>query len=204
MPNNPYAILSGPNFAGEVADGLPSTTTIASKNKKAGQQICEILQNSEFLPVISNDVISTQIFGAIKNIFAIGCGMIDGLQLGENLRAALIVKGVMEAKLIIEKLGGKAVENFISPAGLGDLFLTCSSKKSRNNSLGFAIGSGEKVKDILAKGTTLEGFNASELIIKFANKHQVTLPLCETINKVLHSDFSAEEIKSIISKSVLS
>ncbi|MFT6332829.1 MAG: glycerol-3-phosphate dehydrogenase (NAD(P)+) [Lentimonas sp.] len=204
LPNNHYAILSGPNFASEVSDNLPTTTTIACKNKVAASEIADVLRNKNFLPIISNDIISTQIFGSIKNIFAIGCGMIDGLELGENLRAALIVKGVLEAKLLIDKLGGEATENFISPAGLGDLFLTCSSKKSRNNSLGFAIGSGKKIKEILSKGTTLEGFNAADLMIKFSKKHQVTLPLCEKINQILQGDFSTQEIKTILSHIILS
>ncbi|MFT5703922.1 MAG: glycerol-3-phosphate dehydrogenase (NAD(P)+), partial [Rickettsiales bacterium] len=103
-----------------------------------------------------------------------------------------------------KKLGGKPKENFVSPAGLGDLFLTCSSKKSRNNSLGVLIGKGNNIKEITSKGTTFEGFNASALMIEFAKKHQTTLPLCEKINHILQSDFSTKEIKTIISHAILS
>ena len=204
LPNNLYAILSGPNFADEVANGLPTTTTIASKDKKTADQIVNLLKNDNFLPIASDDVISAQIFGAIKNIFAIGCGIIDGLELGENAKAALVINGIIESNLLIKKLGGNPLDNFISPCGLGDLFLTCSSKKSRNNSLGQMIGSGKKIKDILAQGTTFEGFNASQIMIEFAKKHQITLPLCFAINQILQGDFDVKDIKTIISKTILS
>jgi glycerol-3-phosphate dehydrogenase (NAD(P)+) len=204
LPNNNYAILSGPNFASEVAKSLPTTTTIASNDKKTATEVADLLKNNNFLPTISNDVVATQIFGSIKNILAIGCGVVDGLKLGQNAKAALIVKGVLEASLLVKKLGGKPQESFISPCGLGDLFLTCSSKKSRNNSLGFLIGSGKNIKEILNNGTTFEGFKASESMIKFAKKHQITLPICEKINQILQGKFTTKEIKNILSNAILS
>ena len=203
LPNNDYAILSGPNFASEVAKSLPTITTIASNNKKSALEIFNLLKNDNFLPVISSDVVATQIFGSVKNILAIGCGIIDGLKLGDNAKAALILNGILESSFLITKLGGNPKINFISPCGLGDLFLTCSSKKSRNNSLGFLIGSGKKIEEILSSNKTFEGFKASQSMIKFAKKHQITLPLCEKINQILRGDFSIEEIRDIISKAVL-
>ena len=204
LPKNRYAILSGPNFAEEVSQSLPTMTTIASKNKTTSNQISKLLRRQSFLPIISNEVVSTQIFGAIKNILAIGCGLIDGLELGENAKAALIIKGSVEACALIKKLGGDPIKNFISPAGLGDLFLTCSSKKSRNNSLGYMIGCGENINDIIKKGLTYEGFRASNSMVKFATKYQTTLPLCEKINQILQNSFTIEEIKELISKAILS
>jgi glycerol-3-phosphate dehydrogenase (NAD(P)+) len=203
LPKNNYAILAGPNFAGEVADAMPTITTIASKNKKTALEVCGLLKNENFLPVPSSDIISAQIFGSIKNILAIGCGIVEGLNLGENSKAALVLKGALEAQILIKNLGGKPKENFVSPCGLGDLFLTCSSEKSRNNSLGVLIGKGKKVKEILSSKITYEGFNASESMIEFAKKHKTALPLCEKINHILHGDFSAKEIRSILSKAVL-
>ncbi len=204
LPKNNFAIMSGPNFASEVSESLPTTTTIASGNKKIALKIVNLLKNDNFLPIISNDIVSAQIFGSIKNIFAIGCGIIDGLKLGENAKAALVLKGILEAELLIKKLGGNSKKSFISPCGLGDLFLTCSSKKSRNNSLGILIGKGVKVTEILSSGITYEGFNASSSIIKFAKKHHITLPLCEKINQILHQDFTSKELKSLISNAILS
>ncbi|MES2677897.1 MAG: NAD(P)H-dependent glycerol-3-phosphate dehydrogenase [Pseudomonadota bacterium] len=204
LPKNNYAILSGPNFASEVTKLLPTTTNIASEDKKTALEIVDLLKNDNFLPIISSDVVSTQIFGSIKNILAIGCGIIDGLKLGENAKAALVLKGILEASLLIKKLGGKAEKSFISPSGLGDLFLTCSSKKSRNNSLGCLIGSGKNIKEILSSGKTFEGFHASKSMIQFAKKHQITLPLCEKINQILQGQFTTKEIKNIISNAILS
>jgi glycerol-3-phosphate dehydrogenase (NAD(P)+) len=204
LPKNDYAVLSGPNFASEVIDLLPTTTTIAAKQKKVAAEIADLLKNNDFLPIISDDIISAQVFGAVKNILAIGCGVVDGLKLGENAKAALVLKGVLETTLLIEKLGGKPFASFISPAGLGDLFLTCGSQKSRNNSLGFMIGSGKKITDIVNSGKTFEGFNASTLVIKFAKKHHITLPICEKITQILHSNFTKKEIRQIISQAILS
>ncbi len=204
LPNNSYAILSGPNFASEVAKLLPTTTTIASTSRESALEIANLLKNDNFLPVISNDIVATQIFGSIKNILAIGCGIVDGLKLGQNAKAALILNGVLEANLLVKKLGGKPSESFFSPCGLGDLFLTCSSKKSRNNSLGFLIGSGKNIQEILDSGKTFEGFKASQSMIKFAKKHQITLHLCQKINQILQGKFTTTEIKNIISNAILS
>jgi glycerol-3-phosphate dehydrogenase (NAD(P)+) len=204
LPNNSYAILAGPNFAGEVADALPTTTTIASKDNQTAIEISDLLRNDNFLPVPSKDIISAQIFGSIKNILAIGCGIVDGLDLGENAKAALILKGILEAEYLIIKLGGNPRESFVSPCGLGDLFLTCSSEKSRNNSLGVMIGKGNNIEEILASKITYEGFNASSSMIEFAKKHQITLPLCQKINHILQSNLSVIEIRTILSNSILS
>lgn len=202
LPQNNYAILSGPNFAEEVNQGLPTVTTIACKQESVATGVIKLLQNDHFLAITSHDVISAQIFGAVKNILAIGCGIIDGLKLGENAKAALILKGVTEMGLLIKKLGGEF--NFVSAAGLGDLFLTCSSSKSRNNSLGVAIGAGKKVKEILKENHKVyEGFDAAKAIVEFALKHQIDLPLCRSINQILQQDLTKEEIKEIIFKTIL-
>jgi glycerol-3-phosphate dehydrogenase (NAD(P)+) len=205
LPKNKYAIMSGPNFASEVFESLPTVTTVASTDKKVALDIVNLLKNDNFLPIISSDVVATQILGSIKNILAIGCGIVDGLNLGENAKAALILKGSLEAGLLIKALGGKSPEkSFMSPCGLGDLFLTCSSKKSRNNHFGYMVGSGKKINEIIKSGDTFEGFKASDLMIKFSKKYHVTLPLCEKINYILHQNFTTKEIREIISKVILS
>ncbi len=106
FPENHHAVLSGPNFAIEVAKKLPSVTTIACANYEIATKIKKLMHSDYFLPIISKDVISAQICGIVKNIFAIGCGVIDGLKLGENAKAALLVRGVEEMNNLIEKLGG--------------------------------------------------------------------------------------------------
>lgn len=201
FPKNKLVVLSGPNFAGEVRDRLPTITSLASKDSKTSKEVAQILKNNHFSCVLSDDVVLAQIFGAIKNIFAIGCGIIDGLKLGENAKAALITKGSIEAAALASKLGGNP-ENFISPFGLGDLFLTCSSKKSRNNSLGVLIGSGKKIKEIVNSGQTFEGFKAADLMIKFAKKQKLELPICSSINQILQGNYNSKKIKEIIFKAI--
>jgi glycerol-3-phosphate dehydrogenase (NAD(P)+) len=200
---NNYAILSGPNFANEVALKLPTTTTIASSNKSAAQKITKLLQNNYFLPQISNDVITTQIAGAIKNILAIGCGIIEELKLGENAKAALLNQGINEITILAKKMGGKA-HGLLTPAGFGDLFLTCSSKKSRNNSLGILIGQGKNPGEIMAdQNKVYEGAKAAKSIVKLAKNHKINLPVCFAINKILYQN-KAQNIKEIIHQSIFS
>lgn len=204
LPQNNYAVLSGPNFALQVAKGLPSIATVASGLPAVAKKVSDLLNNKCFLTSVSDDVKGTQLFGAVKNILAIGCGMVDGLGIGENAKAALVVYGSKEMSYLIDKIGGKS-SNFISPAGLGDLFLTCSSNTSRNNKLGFLIGSGKKVNDILKDSSIVyEGFEASQSVIELARKHKINLPLCETINKILSSNLESDDIKNIIQNTILS
>ena len=201
LPNNEYAILSGPNFAGEVANKLPSITTVASNNHITADKVCDIIKTDYFVPIISNDIISTQIFGAIKNILAIGCGIIEGLGLDMNSKSALVVKGVYEMNLLISKLGGVA-NNFFSPAGLGDLFLTCSSSKSRNNSLGILIGKGNNPKEALDnKDVVYEGSKSVQSIMALSKANGVNLPLCKAIYDILY--INHKNVRSIILNAIL-
>lgn len=203
FPKNPHATISGPNFAVEVAKKLPSITTIASKDKKAAEKIYKLMASDYFLPVISTDVISAQICGIVKNILAIGCGIIEGLKLGENAKAALLVRGVEEINNLVEKLGGSR-EEFLSPAGFGDLFLTCSSRDSRNNSLGFLIGKGGNPKKILSdKNTVYEGANSVKSIVELAKKHKLKMPICEMVYNILYHKKAEHDLAKIIQKTIL-
>ena len=200
---NNYAILSGPNFASEVALKTPTITTIASNKKTIANTICNLLNNDYFLAIPSNDVITTSISGAVKNIIAIGCGIIDGLKLGDNAKAALVSKGAAEIGILSKKMGGK-IENILSPAGFGDLFLTCSSTKSRNYSLGFMIGNGNNVQKILSdKNKTYEGAHAAKSVMTLTKKYKLNLILCTSIAKILANHLSKVEVKKIIQTSIL-
>ncbi len=203
FPNNPHAAISGPNFAIEVAKKLPSITTIACKDEKVAQAIYKLMASEYFLPVISKDVINAQICGIVKNILAIGCGIIEGLKLGENAKAALLVRGVEEINNLVEKLGGNK-EEFISPAGFGDLFLTCSSRDSRNNSLGFLIGKGGNPKKILSdKNTVYEGASSVKSVVELAKKHCLKMPICEMIFNILYEKKMNDDLAKIIQKTIL-
>ncbi|MBM3579200.1 MAG: hypothetical protein FJX34_00300, partial [Alphaproteobacteria bacterium] len=199
-----YAILSGPNFAAEVAAEVPSITTIAAKNKKLAQGVIDLLNNNHFHALYFKDSRTAEICGVVKNIIAIGCGIVDGLGLGVNAKSALVLKGISEIQLLCKKL--KASQDIANAVGFGDIFLTCSSTKSRNNSLGVLVVRGEKLEE----GKTYEGAAASYRVVALAHRLKVKLDLCEAINQILRArlesftqKFSAEEVRKIISKAIL-
>lgn len=197
-----FAILSGPNFALEVAMEVPTVTTIASKDKKLGKKVMAVLKNDYFTPEFSKDPITTEICGVVKNIIAIGCGIVDGLNLGQNAKAALINKGISEIMQLCKKLKGKGDLN--NPAGFGDIFLTCSSLKSRNNSLGYEIAQGKAYAQINQEsGKVFEGAVSAKSIVKLSQKLKIRLILCETINEIVHKKLSASQIKSKITEAIL-
>jgi glycerol-3-phosphate dehydrogenase (NAD(P)+) len=196
--NKKYAVLSGPNFAAEVANEVPSITTIAAKNKKLADSVIKLLSNNHFQASYFKDPRTAEICGVIKNVIAIGCGMVDGLDLGVNAKSALVMKGIYEIQLLCKKL--KASTDVVNAAGFGDIFLTCSSSKSRNNSLGVLLARGLEMEE----GKTYEGITSAKNAVALAKKLKVKLDLCEGINQILNHKSSPEEIKKIISKAILS
>lgn len=196
--NKNYVVLSGPNFAAEVATEVPSITTIAAKNKKLADAVIKLLNNDYFRASYFKDPRTTEICGVIKNVIAIGCGIVDGLDLGVNAKSALVMKGICEIQLLCKKL--KASPDVVNAAGFGDIFLTCSSSKSRNNSLGFLIAKGSGIDE----GKTYEGITSAKNAVALAKKLKVKLDLCEGINQILTHQSSPAEIRKIISKAILS
>ncbi len=189
LPNNPVGILSGPNFADEAARGLPTATTLASKNQKLLDLSAYAIGGRFFRPYLTDDIISTQIGGAVKNVIAIACGIASGRKLGENAAAALITRGFAEmARLALAK-GGR-YETLMGLSGLGDLLLTCGSRKSRNMSFGVAVGEGKHKDDVLSERgrTATEGVVAAESVAKLSRKHGVSMPICDAVYRVLHED----------------
>lgn len=192
-----YAVLSGPNFAAEVANEVPSITSIASSDKKLANSVIKILNNNYFQASYFKDVRTAEVCGVVKNIMAIGCGIIDGLDLGVNAKSALVIKGISEIQQICKKIN--ASTEVVNAAGFGDIFLTCSSSKSRNNSLGVLLAQ-EKERDL---NKTYEGISSAASISILAKKLKLKLDLCEAINKILSKKHSSEQIKKIISEAIL-
>lgn len=192
-----YAVLSGPNFALEVASEAPSITTIASKNKKLASEVINLLNNSYFCASYFKDPRTAEICGIVKNIIAIGCGIVDGLGLGVNAKAAVVMKGISEIKLLSKKF--KAAGDVVNAAGFGDIFLTCSSEKSRNHSLGQIIAHGKKPET----GKTYEGANSATAVAAMAKRLKLKLDLCEAISEILTEQFSPKEIKERIIQCIL-
>ncbi len=197
-----YAILSGPNFAIEVANQEPTVTTIASKNKKLAREVIDFLSNDNFQAHYFKDPRTAEICGIVKNIIAIGCGIVDGLGLGVNAKSALVMKGISEIQALCKKM--KASTDITHAAGFGDIFLTCSSKKSRNNSLGVMLAQGKSYVQIAKEtGQTYEGEFSAAAVCEIAKKLKLQLDLCEEINQILTRKHTPNKIRSIISKSIL-
>ncbi len=182
-PGNPSAILTGPNFAHEVAEGLPAAATLAGPDAAVRDRIVALLATPSFRLYGNDDAIGAQIGGAAKNVIAIAAGAVIGAGLGENARAALITRSLAELSRLAIALGGRA-ETVMGLSGLGDLLLTCTGPSSRNFSLGLALGRGEKLADILAaRETVTEGVATAPALV--ARAAGVDMPICIAVATLL-------------------
>lgn len=185
IPHALIGILSGPNFAQEIAMGLPAAATLACTDLEKMMVVRDALASKTFRLYLSDDVIGTQIGGAVKNVIAIVCGIIAARGLGENARAALVTRGLHEMARLATALGGKR-ETLMGLSGIGDLILTCSSMHSRNFSLGHALGENKNLKTILAErhGVT-EGVPTAEALLVLAAQHNIDMPIVEALHNCL-------------------
>lgn len=192
MPGRPMAVLSGPTFAEEVAQGLPTAVTIASPCAQEGDEaslaarLAVALGSATFRPYVSHDMAGVEVGGAVKNVIAIACGIAKGAGFGSNTRAALITRGLEEMKRLAEALGG-ARETVTGLSGIGDLTLTCSSEQSRNFSFGLGLGQGKSPDEITAgKPAVVEGVVNALTVTDLARKLGVEMPICEAVRSVVH------------------
>ncbi len=198
FPDNPLGILTGPTFAIEAAKELPTAITLAidEKHKDIGMAIIQAIAYKSFRPYIQFDPIGAQIGSAVKNVIAIACGVSSGLDLGDNARAALITRGLAEITRLGLALGGKN-ETFCGLSGLGDLTLTCSAMQSRNFSLGYRIGKGEKPSDILnSRSSVSEGAYTAQAAVAMAQKNGVEMPICVAVDDMITEKRTAHEVLS--------
>jgi glycerol-3-phosphate dehydrogenase (NAD(P)+) len=188
-----YGVLSGPTFALEVARGLPTAVTIASKDRLLAQQWAARVHNDCFRAYTSDDVIGLEIGGAVKNVMAIASGISDGLGFGANTRAALITRGLHEIMLLGDELGGKR-ETFMGLSGLGDLVLTCTDDLSRNRRFGLALAAGKAREQALEEiGQVVEGLQTASEVHALAAEHAVPMPITEQIYNVLYDDTNPKD-----------
>lgn len=179
------AVLSGPTFAREVVDDLPTALTIASSTQQMSDQLVKIFHNQRFRIYTSSDLIGVQVGGASKNVLAIAAGIADGLGFGANTRAALITRGLTEIMRLGIKLGGQA-DTFMGLAGLGDLILTCTDNQSRNRRFGLALGQGTNQNEALAQiSQEVEGISAAREAYHLSLQHGVEMPITEQVYRVL-------------------
>ncbi|MDR0968346.1 MAG: NAD(P)H-dependent glycerol-3-phosphate dehydrogenase [Holosporaceae bacterium] len=180
---NDYAILSGPSFANEIAQGLPAGVNVASANRELSKKIAEALSSDTFKIEAIDDYIGLQVAGALKNVLAIGCGILSGLKLGDSAVAKLIVCGLREVGDLIVALGGKR-DALLELGGIGDMILTCAGKRSRNVAFGEWLAGGGNVDDW--KGPLAEGAAAVRAIPTFERKCGVKLKILSEIYKIVY------------------
>jgi glycerol-3-phosphate dehydrogenase (NAD(P)+) len=186
LPRAALAVLSGPTFATEVAQGLPTAVTLACRDAALGHNLIAAMGTREFRPYLSDDVIGAEIGGAVKNVMAIACGVVMGRGMGDNARAALITRGLAEMVRLALAKGGKA-ETLMGLSGLGDLTLTCSSTQSRNHSLGRALGKGENLAAfIAARRSVAEGVSSAAACAALARRLKIEMPIVFAVDAILH------------------
>ena len=192
LPGTPIAVLSGPSFAGEVARGLPTAVTLACEDEALGRRIGEAIAIPAFRPYWAADVIGAEAGGAVKNVLAIACGIVEGKDLGRSAHAALITRGFAELTRLAVALGGKT-ETVAGLCGLGDLVLTCSSPQSRNMSVGLALGAGRTLEQALAgKVSVAEGVASAPAVRALARSLGVETPICEAVAAILAGEVDVD------------
>ena len=194
-PGCDLAVLSGPTFAHEVAAGLPTAVTLAcSGGQDQWRRISPAIARSALRPYFSDDVVGTEIGGAVKNVLAIACGVVEGLELGQNARAALIARGYAEMLRFGLARGARA-ETLSGLCGLGDLVLTCSSTSSRNFSLGKALGQGMSASEALSGKTTVaEGAATAPVLNELAARDGIDMPIVEAVCQLLAGEAPAQSV----------
>ena len=186
LPN--ITVLSGPSFAKEVGKGLPCAVVAASASAALAQEAQELFSTPAFRVYTNTDVIGVELGGALKNVVALAAGISDGLGLGSNARAALITRGLAEIARLGVSMGGKS-ETFFGLSGLGDLVLTCTGELSRNRTVGFKIGEGLKLDEIISNMKMVaEGVKTTKGAHSLAGKHNTEMPITEEIFKVLYEN----------------
>jgi glycerol-3-phosphate dehydrogenase (NAD(P)+) len=193
-PDNNIAVLSGPTFAHEVAAGKPTAITLACHDEAIGQQLVTHIATPVFRPYWTDDVVGAEIGGAVKNVLAIGCGVVDGAGLGLNARAALIARGFAEMQRYGRARGARA-ETLAGLSGLGDLVLTCSSENSRNFALGRGLGQGQSAADLLAnRRSVAEGAATAPVLATSAAALGVDMPIVDAVCALLNGTHSVDHV----------
>ena len=194
MPFKSISILSGPSFSNEVIQNLPTAVTLATKDKSNFEKISKLIQNKEFRVYYSNDLLGTQIGGALKNIYAVAAGIAKGLNLGENAKSALISRSFAEMTRFAENF--KANKNTLfGLSGLGDLILTCNSESSRNTQFGIKIASAknENYTDLLKSQEVTEGYYTVEAVYNISKKNKIEMPIMESVYNILYNQHNLKD-----------
>ncbi len=190
IPNQPLGILSGPNFAREVAQGLPAAATLACADDTRRDFLVQNLSTKTFRLYGTDDMIGAQVGGAVKNVLAIACGIVDGLKMGDNARAAVVTRGLAEMARLTVALGG-ARETLMGLCGLGDLLLSCTSAQSRNYRCGLSLADGDchNIRD----DTTVEGVHTAQGILPLIGRLGIEMPIAVAVAACLQGQLTVEQ-----------
>ncbi len=188
VPDNPIAALSGPSFAHDVANDLPTAVTLAAPDSVLVKDLSNIISGPSFRVYGSNDLIGVELGGALKNVIALAVGVCRGMELGASAEAALIARGFAELNRLAITLGANP-KTLMGLSGLGDLVLTCSSPQSRNFAYGMALGKGADTTNL----SLAEGALTASIAADLANKNSVDCPIIKTVVKILEGDITARE-----------
>jgi glycerol-3-phosphate dehydrogenase (NAD(P)+) len=187
------AFLSGPSFAKEVARGVPTAVTVASRDAELARRVQALFSTPTFRVYTSDDVVGVELGGALKNVIAIAAGIVDGLEYGDNTRAALITRGLHEMARLAMKRGANPL-TLAALAGMGDLVLTCTGELSRNRSVGVALGRGRKLEEILGEMKAVaEGVKTAKSVHDLATREGVEMPICEQVYRILYENRDPRE-----------
>lgn len=193
MPGRPVGVMTGPNLAKEIMAGQPAASVVAIPDATIAAELQRILTQPSLRVYTNPDVVGCEVAGVVKNVIAIAAGMAEGMGFGDNTRATLITRGLAEMSRLGVAMGGDPL-TFAGLAGMGDLIATCSSKQSRNNSVGLALGRGESIEDILAAmNMVAEGVKSSPSVLDLARRYGVDMPITEQVVAVCHEGRSARD-----------
>lgn len=196
LPGADVAVLSGPSHAEEVSKGIPTTCVVGADSKATAYFIQDVFMSDRFRVYTSPDVIGIELGGSLKNVIALAAGVADGLGFGDNTKAALMTRGIAEISRLGIAMGGK-METFAGLSGVGDLFVTCTSKHSRNRNAGYLIGKGYSMQQAMDEvKQVVEGVYSAKAALALAKKYNIEMPIVEQINLVLFEGKSAEEAVS--------
>jgi glycerol-3-phosphate dehydrogenase (NAD(P)+) len=192
-PDRPLAVVTGPSFAAEVARDLPTAVTVAGNDDEFTTTIARALHGGQFRAYSGDDMVGAALGGAVKNVLAVATGICDGMQLGDNARAALITRGLAEMMRLGSAMKARP-ETLMGLAGMGDLVLTCTGDLSRNRRLGLALGRGRKVDEAVTEiGQVVEGVQTAAEVHRLAEQYQVSMPISNQVYGIIHLGWSPTE-----------
>lgn len=193
LPNSKVAVMSGPSHAEEVSRGIPTTVVVASKDKKVSEKVQDVFMTSNFRVYTNNDLIGVELGGTVKNVIALAAGIADGIGYGDNTKAALMTRGIVEIGRLGAALGANIV-TFAGLSGIGDLIVTCTSMHSRNRRAGILIGQGKTMEEAVKEvNMVVEGISATKSTYDLSKRVNVNMPIVEALYNVLFKGKNAKE-----------